>query len=67
MAITPILANERTAAELLDMELSQFQALVASGHLPPAKRIGILKRWSMDEIVETVSARSISEMADLTR
>jgi len=43
------------------MELGQFQALVASGHLPPAKRIGILRRWSMAEIVETVSARSISE------
>jgi hypothetical protein len=44
---TPIFANEATAAGLLDLKVSEFRALVASGHLPVASEIAPgLKRWS---------------------
>lgn len=41
----PIAAKESTAAQLLDMTVSEFRAGVASGQLPDGKDIAGEKRW----------------------
>ena len=41
----PIAAKESTAAQLLDMSVSEFRAGVESGHLPDGKLIAGEKRW----------------------
>jgi predicted DNA-binding transcriptional regulator AlpA len=46
----PILANERTAARLLDMKPTEFRALVKDGHLPRPKMLGKLERWPVSEL-----------------
>lgn len=48
---TPIMADERTAAELLCMKPSEFIAAVKAGHLPSARTImpGV-DRWPVDEL-----------------
>ena len=43
----PILASERTAAQLLDMKPAEFLALVEAGHLPKAGRFD---RWDVEEL-----------------
>ena len=49
--LTPILASENNAAELLDMPLDLFRTLVRAGHLPPAREIGGgLKRWDVEQL-----------------
>ncbi len=48
---TPILANEITAAALLDMRPAEFRALVAGGHLPRGREIapGVV-RWDIEQM-----------------
>ncbi|NUB42859.1 hypothetical protein GEU84_000545 [Fertoebacter nigrum] len=47
----PILANETTAAALLDMRPAEFRALVEGGHLPGGREIAPgFKRWDTDEL-----------------
>lgn len=46
-SITPIFASERTAAKLLDMDVREFQRLVAEGALPGP---GPLNRWDVEEL-----------------
>lgn len=41
----PIAAKESTAAQLLDMTVSEFRAGVDAGHLPHPKVIAGEKRW----------------------
>jgi hypothetical protein len=47
----PILASEKTAAELLDMKPAEFRALVDAGFLPRGREIapGIV-RWEAAEL-----------------
>jgi hypothetical protein len=47
----PILANERTAAALLDMTPAEFSRLVGIGALPPGREIvpGMM-RWDTDQL-----------------
>ncbi len=49
--LTPIFANEATAAKLLDMPLAEFRAHVQSANLPRGKEIvpGAL-RWSVEDL-----------------
>lgn len=48
---TPLLASEKTAAELLDMKPAEFRALVRSGHLPPGREIAPgLERWDAEAL-----------------
>ena len=47
---TPIFANERSAARLLDMKPTQFTRLVEDGHLPKPREIAGLKRWDIEEL-----------------
>lgn len=44
---TPLFASERTAAQLLDMKLVEFRALVQAGALPGPTR---LDRWDVSEL-----------------
>ncbi|WP_353429575.1 hypothetical protein [Paracoccus denitrificans] len=47
----PILAGEETAAELLDMKLAEFRALVQAGHLPRGLEIAPgLVRWDAETL-----------------
>lgn len=47
----PIFATERTAAQLLDMSLEEFRALVKAGHLPPPRTIGDgASRWFVEDL-----------------
>lgn len=49
--LTPILANETTAAALLDMSPADFRALVNAGHLPRGKEIAPgFPRWDTDDL-----------------
>ena len=49
--ILPILANETTAAALLDMRPAEFRALVFAGHLPQGREIAPgYPRWDTDEL-----------------
>jgi hypothetical protein len=49
--LTPILANEKTAAALLDMPVTEFRALVDGGHLPKGREIapGVI-RWEAEAL-----------------
>ncbi len=49
--LTPILANETTAAQLLDLRPAEFRALVAAGHLPKAREIAPgVTRWDTEDL-----------------
>ena len=48
--LTPILAGETKAAQLLDMKPADFAALVEAGHLPKPCKIGDFDRWDVDEL-----------------
>lgn len=51
MAIaSPILANERSAAKLLDMKPAEFRALVDDGFLPKPAKIGDFERWDVEQL-----------------
>lgn len=63
--MTPLFANERTAAKLLDMELEQFRNLVKGGHLPGPKRIGPLERWDTEELQQIISGNAIDGLEAL--
>jgi hypothetical protein len=47
--LTPIFANEKTAAALLDLPVAEFRSAVAAGHLPRGREIapGCI-RWETD-------------------
>jgi hypothetical protein len=49
--LTPILADERSAAQLLDMAPAKFLDLVGRGYLPDGKEIapGVL-RWDVEDL-----------------
>ena len=49
--LSPILANETTAAALLDMRPAEFRALVQAGHLPKGKEIAPgFPRWDTEDL-----------------
>lgn len=48
--MAPILANERTAAKLLDMKPAAFRSLVDEGVLPRPVRIGDFERWDVEQL-----------------
>lgn len=63
--LAPIFANERTAAQLLDMRPSEFLALVEAGHLPRAKDIAGFKRWDVRELHRIISGDCIDGMRNV--
>ncbi len=49
--LTPLLANETTAAALLDMPSGKFLDLVARGYLPRGQEIAPgFFRWDVDDL-----------------
>lgn len=45
-----IMVDEAGAAKMMDMRLEEFRALVESDVLPPARMLGSLERWSVDDL-----------------
>jgi hypothetical protein len=46
-----ILANETTAAQLLDLKPGEFRSLVEAGHLPRGREIAPgITRWPVDDL-----------------
>lgn len=47
---TPLFANDKTTASLLDLKTTEFLKLVDEGALPPPIKIGKYSRWEVDQI-----------------
>ena len=64
--VAPLLASERTAAKLLDMNIEEFRRLVHNGHLPKPTEIapGVL-RWDASEFRKLGSGDKIDGMEDI--
>jgi hypothetical protein len=59
----PILANEVSAAQLLDMKLDEFRSLVEAGHLPRGREIAPgLVRWPVDDLRRLASGEASDGM-----
>lgn len=56
--MTPLYANKKTAAKLLDLRPKQFLELVAHGALPPPVKIGNYKRWDVEQIKSILSGEA---------
>ncbi|WP_282027092.1 hypothetical protein [Limimaricola cinnabarinus] len=54
-ALHPILATEKTAAQLLDMKPAEFRRLVEQGALPKPRRFD---RWDVDELRSVASGKA---------
>lgn len=66
MAVTPILANERTAARLLDVGVTKFRALVKAGHLPKGREVAPgLVRWPVDDLRRIATGDAVEGMGDV--
>lgn len=63
--VPPVLASERTAAQLLDMKPCEFRSLVDAGHLPKPRSIGGLPRWDMPELYKIIRGEAIEGMGDV--
>lgn len=62
----PILANETTAAKLLDLKLAKFRELVEAGHLPRGREIAPgLVRWSVDDLRRIAKGEAAEGMGDV--
>jgi len=47
---TPLFANDRNAAALLDMKPAEFRGLVDDGVLPRPTKIGGFERWDVEQL-----------------
>jgi hypothetical protein len=61
----PLCACERNATKLLDMKPAEFSALVKDGHLPPARDIGGLKRWDVQDLRRIISGEAAEGMGGI--
>jgi hypothetical protein len=62
----PILANEASAARLLDMKLAEFRSLVDAGHLPRPREIAPgVPRWVVDDLRRIASGEASEGMGDV--
>lgn len=61
--LAPILANERSAAKLLDMKPAEFRNLVDEGHLPKPRLIAGFERWDVEDLRLIASGDQASGMA----
>ena len=65
-AVTPIQANERTAARLLDVGVTEFRVLVEAGHLPKGLEIAPgLVRWPVDDLRRIAKGDAVEGMGDV--
>lgn len=64
--VAPILANETTAARLLDLKPCEFRSLVDAGHLPRGKEIAPgLVRWPVDDLRRIATGEASEGMGDV--
>ena len=63
--VPPVLASERTAAQLLDMKPCEFRSLVDAGHLPKPRSIGGVHRWDMPELYRIIRGEAVDGMGDV--
>jgi predicted DNA-binding transcriptional regulator AlpA len=56
--MTPLYANEKTAAKLLDLKPSEFLTLVDQGALPPPIKVGKYNRWDVEQIKAVISGKA---------
>lgn len=64
--LAPILANETTAARLLDLKPGEFRLLVEAGHLPRGKEIAPgLVRWPVDDLRRIGTGEASEGMGDV--
>jgi hypothetical protein len=62
----PILANESSAARLLDMTLVEFRSLVEAGHLPRPRAIAPgVPRWVVDDLRRIARGEASEGMGDV--
>lgn len=63
---TPILAGEKSAAELLDMQPAEFLALVEAGCFPRGREIapGVI-RWPVDDLRRIACGEAADCMGDV--
>jgi hypothetical protein len=45
-----IMVDAATAAKMMDMSIEDFRGLVEIDVLPPARMLGSLERWSVDDL-----------------
>lgn len=65
-APAPILANESTAARLLDLKPGEFRSLVQAGHLPKPREIAPgVPRWVVDDLRRIASGEASEGMGDV--
>lgn len=57
--LTPMFAQEKTAAKLMDMSTTEFIRLVEAGHLPKPRDIGGIKRWDVAELARIAKGEAI--------
>jgi hypothetical protein len=63
---SPILANERTAARLLDMKPTEFRALVDAGHLPGPREIAPgVERWDVSDLRRIGAGEVVEGLGDV--
>ena len=63
--LTPMLANEKTAATLLDMKPTDFRRLVEEGHLPKGKTIGGFTRWDTEDLLRIIRGDVVEGMGSV--
>lgn len=64
--LAPILANETSAARLLDMKPAEFRSLVEAGHLPRGREIAPgLIRWNTEDLLRIASGDASDGMGDV--
>ena len=54
MTLQPLFANEKHAADLLDMPKKTFRDLVAGGNLPGPVVIGGQERWDVEALQRAI-------------
>ncbi|MBQ4824154.1 hypothetical protein J4729_06260 [Leisingera sp. HS039] len=64
-AISPLFANERNAAKLLDMKPAEFRSLVEGGHLPRPIVRGGLARWDVEQLVKIWRGEAAEGMTEV--
>lgn len=60
MRPVPLFADERTAAQLFDMTVTEFRKLVEAGHLPRPRDLGEgMQRYNVEELRRIASGEAV--------
>jgi hypothetical protein len=61
----PILADAKTAAQLLCMKPGEFLGLVEAGHLPRPYRVGDFERWHVGDLERIATGAAIDGQGEV--